>query len=129
MDINKIVKIYLRLRDEKARLTREYDMAIAELNTKQAVLSSAILDECKALNVESIRTDSGTAFKTIKKKYWIADWEALYDFIAEYDAFDLLEKRIAQATARAWVEENPDIPIPSMQVDSKYDITIRRSSS
>jgi len=126
MDVNKVVKVFLKIREAKSRLTREYDAAIAKLDEQQALLNNALLDECKTLNVESIRTEAGTAFRTIKKRYWVNDWAAVEMFVYENQALDLLERRIAQNAAKTWTDENPDKPIPSLIVDSKYSITIRR---
>ena len=126
MDINKIVGAYIRLRDEKSEITRAYEAQIATLTEMQDRLSAAILGECKALNVESIRTDKGTAFRTVKEKLWVSDWAAVEQFILDNNALDLLEHRLAQSAAKDWAANNPDKPIPSLVVDRKYAITIRR---
>ncbi|MCX5637112.1 MAG: hypothetical protein NTX52_05400 [Planctomycetota bacterium] len=126
MDINRVVNVFLKIRDEKARITREYEAAIAKLDEQQGRLNAVLLEECKTLNVESIRTEAGTAFKTVKQRYWVNDWSAVEKFIYDNDAFDLLERRLAQTAAKTWTKEYPDNPIPSLVVDSKYQITIRR---
>jgi hypothetical protein len=89
-------------------------------------LNAVLLEECRTLNVDSLKTTSGTAFKTTKQKFWVSDWQAVEMFIYENRAFDLLEHRLAQTAAKTWTKENPDRPIPSLVVDSKYAITIRR---
>jgi len=39
-----------------------------------------------------------------------------------------LEKRIAQTNMATFLEENPDLLPPGLNVDSKYTISIRRKT-
>jgi len=128
MDVEKVVSVYLKIRDKKAQLTKEYDAQIAELDAKQGLLEAALLDFCKDNGVENVKATSGTAFKTIKERIWVNDWAAVEVFVYENQAFDLLEHRIAQTAAKTWMKENPDKPIPSAVVDRKFAITVRRGT-
>jgi hypothetical protein len=47
-------------------------------------------------------------------------------FIAEHDAFELLEKRIHQTNMKQFLEENPDLHPAGLNVDSEYSVTVRR---
>jgi hypothetical protein len=85
-----------------------------------------LLDLCKDLGVESLKATSGTAFKTVKERIFVSDWQAVEMFIYENQALDLLEHRIAQNAAKTWMKDFPDKPIPSAVVDRKFDITVRR---
>ena len=126
LDTEKVVSVFIKMRDRKAEITKRYEAEIAELDAKQAVLQNALLDFCKENKIESIKTSFGTAFRTIKTRLFVSDWQAVEKFIYDNDAFDLLEKRLAQNAAKTWTEENPDKPIPSLVTDSKYCVTIRR---
>ena len=126
MDIEKVVSVYLKIRDKKAAITKAYEAEVAELDAKQDLLQSALLDFCKANGVESIKATSGTAFKTIKERIFVSDWAAVEQFIYDNDALDLVEHRLAQNAAKTWMKENPDKPIPSAVVDRKFAITVRR---
>jgi hypothetical protein len=125
-DVEKIVSVYLKIRNKKAEITKAYEAQIAELDAKQDMLQSALLDLCKELGVESVRTESGTAFRTIKERVFVSDWAAVEQFIYDNDAFDLVEKRLAQNAAKSWIKDFPDKPIPSVVVDRKFTITVRR---
>jgi len=39
---------------------------------------------------------------------------------------ELLEKRIHQTNMREFLEENPEVHPPGLNVDQEYEITIRR---
>jgi len=125
-DLNRIVAVYLKIRDKKAQLTNELNAKLAELDIKLKVVNDALLAHCKENNVESVRTEHGTFYRSTKTKYWTGDWEAMGKFIIEHDAVDLMEKRIHQGNMRLFLEENPDLLPPGLNVDSEYTVTVRR---
>jgi hypothetical protein len=53
----------------------------------------------------------------------------MHKFIMENKMPELLEKRISQTTMRQLLDENPDMMPIGMNVDSKYSVTIRRTSN
>lgn len=125
-DLNRIVAVYLKIRDKKTQLTNELNAKLAELDIKLKVVNDALLAHCKENNVESVRTEHGTFYRSTKTKYWTGDWEAMGKFIIEHNAVDLMEKRIHQGNMRLFLEENPDLLPPGLNVDSEYTVTVRR---
>jgi len=125
-DLDRIVDVYLKIRDKKAQITSELNDKLAELDTKLKVISDALLEHCKENNVESVRTEHGTFYRSTKTKYWTGDWEAMGQFIIDNNAVDLMEKRIHQGNMRVFLEENPDLLPPGLNVDSEYTVTVRR---
>jgi len=125
-DLNRIVAVYLKIRDKKTQLTNELNTKLAELDIKLKVVNDALLAHCKENNVESVRTEHGTFYRSTKTKYWTGDWEAMGKFIIEHNAVDLMEKRIHQGNMRLFLEENPDLLPPGLNVDSEYTVTVRR---
>jgi hypothetical protein len=47
-------------------------------------------------------------------------------FIVEHGVPDLLDKRIHQSNMKQFLEENPDLLPPGLNVDKEYSITVRR---
>lgn len=126
MDLDKVVSTYIKIRDKKNELAAEFHKQEEELNAKLDVIKNALLDHCQSTGVESIRTQSGTFYRSVKKKYWTSDWESMNRFILEHEAVDLLEKRIHQGNMRQFLDENQDLLPPGLNVDSEYTITVRR---
>ena len=125
-DLNRIVAVYLKIRDKKTQLTNELNTKLAELDIKLKVVNDALLAPGQEHNVESVRTEHGTFYRSTKTKYWTGDWEAMGKFIIEHNAVDLMEKRIHQGNMRLFLEENPDLLPPGLNVDSEYTVTVRR---
>jgi hypothetical protein len=78
------------------------------------------------MGAEGLRTPAGSVFKTIKTRYWTSDWGSMKQFIKDNDALDLMEQRVHQTNMKNFLEENPTLMPPGMNVDSRYSITVRR---
>ena len=126
--IDKIVAVYIKIRNAKEDLTREYDGKIATLDEQMRTLKEELLKISKETGVTSFKTENGTAYRTIKNRYWTNDWESFYGFMREHGAMELLEKRIHQTNMREFLEDRPDVHPPGLNVDQEYEITIRRKS-
>lgn len=119
---NKLVKIYLKIRDKRAELSKQD----SELEEQQELIESELLSICKETGADGLRTEFGTVTRSVKKRYWTSDWSSFYDFVKEHNALELLEKRVAQSNMATFIEENPDAVPPGLQVDSRYTAVIRR---
>ena len=124
--IDKIVAVYIKIRNAKEELTHEYDAKIADLDEQMRVLKQKLLDISKESGVTSFKTEHGTAYRTVKNRYWTNDWESFYGFMREHGAMELLEKRIHQTNMREFLEDHPEVHPPGLNVDQEYEITIRR---
>lgn len=124
--VDSIVDTYIRIRDAKDLLTNRYKAEVAELDEQMAVLKHKLLDLSKDTGITSFSTPNATAYRTVKNRYWTNDWESFYGFMQDHAAMGLLEKRIHQANMKEFVDQNPDLHPPGLNVDSEYEITIRR---
>lgn len=128
MPADKLVKVYIRIRDAKAKLQKEFDEAVGALDVQLDAIEAELLTLCKATGQDGGRTDHGTFTRTVKTRYWTNDWQSLYAFIKTHDALELLERRVSQGNMKEFLQENPDTVPAGLNVDSKYSITVRRPS-
>jgi hypothetical protein len=124
---DKIVEVYIKIRDERSKLKEEFEDKDKVLSEKMQMLSEKLLEVCHEVGADSIKTAAGTIMRKVDTRYWTTDWEAMYDFISEHDVFPLLEKRLHQTNLKQFLEENPDVLPIGLQADRKFTITIRRS--
>jgi phage host-nuclease inhibitor protein Gam len=125
--LEKLTRIYIKMRDKKAEVSHEMEKQLNKIDEDMKAVKRAILDYMKESGVESLRTNSGTVYRTVRTTYSTSDWESMHKFIIEHGAPDLLEKRIQQTNMRAFLEENPDLLPPGLNANSEYSVTIRRS--
>ena len=125
--INKLTKVYLKIRDAREALSKEYATADKALVEQMEVVEQQMLEMFKKNEATSVKTPAGTVIRRVATRYWTNDWDSMYKFIKENDALGLLEQRVHQTNMKQFLEDNPDVFPPGMLVDSKYAITVRRS--
>ena len=126
LQLDKLVEACLRIRDARAALKSTYEEKDKELAERAATVEQAMLEACKQLGVDSVRTPNGTIIRSIKSRYWTNDWESMYRFIREHDAFPLLEKRLHQSHMKEFLAENPDLHPAGLNVENEYTVVVRR---
>jgi hypothetical protein len=126
-NIDKLVEVYIKIRDARDEIRRELEAKEADLEEQMEMISQQILDVCKQTGADSIKTAHGTAMRSVKSRFWTSDWEKFYDFIYQQNEFGLLEKRIHQTNMKQFLEENPDSHPAGLNVERTYAITVRRS--
>lgn len=123
---DKLVSAYIKLRNARQQLTKEYESADAELKEKLTKVSTALLDICKEIGADSIKTPYGTASRKLSIRYTTTDWPSMYKFIVEHDAFHLMEQRIHQTNMKTMLEENPEMVPMGLSSDSEFTISVRK---
>jgi hypothetical protein len=126
VNVEQLVKAYIKMRDARQQLLREFDEADAKIKQQQDVVQQALLELCKETGTDGLKTSAGTVTRTVKTRYWTSDWNSMKNFIKENDAFELLEQRVHQTNMKSFLEENPNLMPPGMNIDSRYAITVRR---
>lgn len=128
IDLDKLVKIYITIRDKKEELTNSYKEEVAKLDEKMDVIKSKLDDIFESGHMDSISTKSGTAYRKVETTYTINDWEGLYEFIEDNKLPQVLQKRLNQGVLKEWLESNPTIVPRGLNSFSKHKITVRRKS-
>mgnify|MGYP006276056837 CR=1 FL=1 len=127
MDAAELVKVYVRIRDAKAVKTAEMEAEIQVLQDQLDLVEQELLEICKSTNQDGGKTPFGSFTRSVKTRYWPSDWDAMYRFIKEHDAPELLERRVSQTNFKEFLQANPDKLPEGMNVESKYSITVRRA--
>lgn len=124
--IDKLTKIYRKIKAQIDYLTAEYDTKVEALKASQAEIKFAIKDQMKALGVSSVKTEFGTVSMANKTWYSTQDWDSFKQFIIAHDVVDLLEKRIAQTNMAKFLEDNPGVVPPGLNAFSDFEIRITK---
>jgi len=126
ISVDKLTRIYIKIRDKRAQMSAAFKKEDDELKAQQDKIKRALLDYCKEQDVESVRTNAGLFYRTVKKRYWTSDWEAMHRFILEHEVPEFLDKRLNQTSVKQFLEENPDLLPQGLNVDSEYAISVRK---
>lgn len=126
VSIEKIVATYIKIRDAKEENYKAYKEKDSEYEEQMKTLRLKLLDISKETGATSFSTPLGTAYRTVKNRYWTNDWESFYRFMQEHSVMGLLEKRIHQTNMKEFLDGNPEVHPPGLNVDSEYDFSIKR---
>lgn len=125
--LEKLTRIYIKMREKKAEVSHELEEKISKIDADMKTVKTAILQHMKDIGAESLRTEAGTVYRTVRTTYSTSDWESMGKFILEHGVPELLEKRLHQTNMKAFLEENPDLLPPGLNANAEYSVTIKRS--
>lgn len=123
--IDDAVSAYVSIRDELDRVRKEFKKHEADSKSHLQRIEMWILEKANELGMESIRTASGTAYKTTKKSYRVGIWNDFIEWIKATDNFQCLEKRAAKLAVMDVHKDTGEIP-PGLDYIEEITIDVRR---
>lgn len=124
--LEQLTATYIKIRDARGDLKRKFEREDEELSNQLSLIEQEMLEVCKSVDANSIKTNAGTIIRSVKSRYWTNDWDSMYRFIKEHDAFALLEKRLHQTHMKEFLSENPDTQPVGLNVENEYTVVVRR---
>ena len=123
---DKLVSTFQKVKAKRAELAAAFKETDDVLKAQEVKLKAAMSDFCSDNGLESVRTENGTFYRSVKTRYWTSDWESMHKFILEHEVPELLDKRVNQGNIKQFLEENPDLVPMGLNVDSEYRVTVRK---
>ena len=127
VNMEALTAVYISIRDKREEIKRAYEDRDVELKQQLEVIEQEMLNICKELGADNVKTPAGTIIRSVKSRYWTNDWDSMYSFIKEAGAFGLLEKRLHQTNMKDFLFENPDVYPKGLNVESQYTVVVRRA--
>lgn len=124
--MDRLTKVYIKMRDRLSELTREYEAAELLIKTQQAEVAAAMKDVLQAAGGEAMRTQYGTVTLKTTKRFYAQDWEAMYQFILDHAVPQLLEKRIAQKNMQEFLDANPELVPAGLNTMSELTVSVTK---
>lgn len=126
-NVDRMVKIYIKIRDRLREEQAAFATREEELEGQLRTIESHLLERCKEIGAQNIKTKHGTVIRSVKTEYSTNDWDSLYEYIDEHKLYGILFKRINQTNLKQWLEEHPTLVPKGLNVTNSYSITVRRS--
>jgi hypothetical protein len=115
---SKLVDEYLSARAERLEKAKE----LKNLEEKEGGLKKTLIDMMIESGAKCIGGSKGVVNRKRKYKPTAKSWDAIYDYIWQNRAFDLLQKRLAEAAVKLrWDDQ---IPIPGVEAFPVDDLTV-----
>lgn len=95
-----IDKLYA-LRAERLALSKQ----IEDMKAQESKLRVIIITQLRDIGLDGGKGSLATASITTSREARVTDWHALWNWMKEHDAFDMVQKRVAVTAARARWDE------------------------
>jgi hypothetical protein len=122
VSVDKLTKIYVKIREKRRELQAQDDALKEQLDT----IATKLLEVCKEQGLSTMRTEYGTVSRRVTKNYWTNDWGAFMDFVKEHDAFSLLQHRINNSHMAQFLDENPALHPPGLNMDASQTVVVTK---
>jgi uncharacterized glyoxalase superfamily metalloenzyme YdcJ len=127
--LDKLARVYLKIRNRLGALTKDYETQYEELKAQQTEIQNAMKDKMLAIGSSSIKTSEGTIILGQKIRYYTEDWDSFKSFVVEHDALDLFEKRIHQTNMVSFLDENPGVVPAGLNSMTEYAVSVRKPTT
>ena len=127
MDVSKLVKAYVKIRDAKREIDAEYKTKIGALQDQLDTIEQELLQLCKDTGQDGGKTDAGSFRRSVKTRYETSDWERMYEFVKEHGVPELLARHINQTAFSEFINQHPDLLPEGVNVVSRYAVTVTRA--
>jgi rubrerythrin len=130
MDVEKLTKAYIAIRDKRAEIKKAFDAEYGDLGDKLTRLEAELLRFLQDNKTESLRTEYGTVYRQEEVKPSCADWAALDAWEKnhpEINASDIMEKRLSKKFITEYMEANDGALPPGVNIYREYVARVRRS--
>jgi hypothetical protein len=127
-DVAAKVKLYIQLRNQLDAARKEYQEIEKDFKQKLEDIQFEILNISDELGVDSLKTEFGTAYRTVKSSYRIISWEDYLDWAEKNGALHTLQKRVTKTAVDEIVQEdlNGELP-PGLDLYSEVTINVRKN--
>lgn len=110
MQLNDLIGKYVQIRDKKAEIKAEYDGKVAMIDEKLKLIEAKLLETFQRTGVESVRTDHGTAYTSVRNSCTTADKTAFLEYVRNNDEWGLLDVRPLKSAVEQYKDAHDDYP-------------------
>lgn len=127
MNTSELVGKYIQYRDFLASEQEALDLRLKPYKEAMDLISGTVQQELINSKEESVRTEAGTAYLSTTLSARVKDREALFNFVREADAFDLLVAGVAKDAVKIYLEEHQGALPPGVEVTYVQKCLFRRA--
>ena len=125
--VDDAINTYVATRDDLDRERKAYNKYEATAKNYMGRIEMWLQEKADELGVESFRTKSGTAYRTVKTSYRVGSFDDFIEWIKETGNFQCLEKRAAKNAVKEVHDETGEIP-PGLEYRAEIEFDVRRPS-
>ena len=126
MDDATLVKLFIALRDRRARRKADFQLDDVDDKEKQEKIEIEFLRRFNKRGIDNVSARGiGTAYRSVRASAKVADWDSLLEFIQKEGAWEMLERRVSKVAVEQFKAETDDLP-PGVDWGETQVINFRR---
>lgn len=125
VSIDDAINVYVATRDALAEERKSYNTYEAKAKNYMDRIEMFIKDKADEIGVDSFKTKSGTAYRTVKTSYRVGQWDLYLAWMKETGNFQCLEKRAAKNAVKEIHDETGEVP-PGLEYVAEIGFDVRR---
>lgn len=138
LGVDQLIKAYVALRDKKAEAKAAFVESMKPVESGLHAIECEMLKRMGDSGVDSMKTSSGTAYKSVRTTVSVSDKSAFLDFVVAntvkaladgadpIEAFDLLDVKANKTGVEMFLEANQELP-PGVNMRREEVVGFRRS--
>lgn len=126
VNVDNVISAYLKLREQRSQLKKEYDTNDMVLKDKMDKLEVWLMQQMQIANATQMGSMHGIAYQQTVMKGNCSDWPSFQSFIQETGRFDMMEKRVSVKTIQSYYEETGQLP-PGINVNPELRVVVRKA--
>jgi len=126
MDDGTLLKLFIALRDRRARRKADFQLDDVDDKEKQERIEIEFLKRFNERGIDNVSARGiGTAYRSVRASAKVADWDSLLEFIKKEGAWEMLERRVSKVAVEQFKAETSDLP-PGVDWGETQVINFRR---
>jgi len=128
MKLDELVANYIKLRDKKSLLKKQYDEKVAKVDAVMDRMEAIILKTFQDSGIDSARTDAGTAYISTRTSATVGSREEFLSWVLQDpdERSIFLENRVSKVAVEQFKAANDDLP-PGINFRSEVTVGVRRA--
>ena len=128
MKLDELVANYIKLRDKKSLLKKQYDEKVAKVDAVMDRMEAIILKTFQDSGIDSARTDAGTAYISTRTSATVGSREECLSWVLQDpdERSIFLENRVSKVAVEQYKAANDDLP-PGINFRSEVTVGVRRA--
>jgi hypothetical protein len=127
MKASELVEKYIKLRDKKGEMKKEYEDKVSKLEQALDKIETVLLNTLNTAGIDSIKTEFGTAYTATRSSATVADRDGYFGWIQEdlEERMIFLEARANKTAVQQYKEVHGELP-PGINWREERVLNIRR---
>ena len=129
VDMERLARVWRKMQDKRDEIRAAYEAADKSVEDQQKIVGTALLSAMTGMKGDKLTTAAGVIERQTKTQVSGADWNAIYRFVTDHDAWQMLHKRLSSTFVDAWAKDHDGELPPGVNVFRTLQVVVKKPGS